>query len=517
MRNTFLSSQLIPALQDSPLNSKKFLPLDFLNESITKKTIWAELPHTWQVTSYNLADNTLKSAKKVFAILVLIDQAKAIKDLLSEGLNDDLLPLALYGDGTTGILQTNDGKTTFHTFARKYKANSAFLFVEKQWLMQAPIMETKGEEMTLHPECPLPFTETDIIGQGQSSIVLKAHLHRAHQHGYKVQGGSILVAVKQFKLKQFRGQDENVFNQEKQILERTRELDHPHLIKHFASCETGEHYFVFFPLADGKNLEDYWKRESSSARSPRLTLWALQQMLGVAAALEALHDKNIRHGDLKPENILHFNDAKGGRLVVADVGIARQHKQFTFERNKGTVTRATTPSYEAPEADYSVEGARSRNYDVWSLGCMFLEYVIWLLDGYQAVETFTNDRESQNKRFYAKTSESTAEVHPKVSERIKELLQDERCGDDTAMGALLKLIASDLLIVDKKTRATAKIVHARLADIVQQATANPSYLFKDTGRAPVLAPSSNKPQPDKSDARTSKDSVMQEERAHEQT
>jgi serine/threonine protein kinase len=91
---------------------------------------------------------------------------------------------------------------------------------------------------------------------------------------------------------------------------------------------------------------------------------------------------SIRHGDLKPENILGFSDETMdlGILRLADMSLTKRHVVATQLRTKGTNTRWSIRRYEAPEA-LSIDNVRSRLYDVWSMGCITLVFIIWILYG----------------------------------------------------------------------------------------------------------------------------------------
>jgi serine/threonine protein kinase len=200
-------------------------------------------------------------------------------------------------------------------------------------------------------------------------------------------------------------------------------------------------------------------------------------MLGMADALAALHDRKCRHGDLKPENILHFNSVSDPILVIGDVGVSRFHKQDTFLRKDQTMTSATTPSYEAPEVYTSPQVPRSRKYDIWSLGCIFLEFTTWFLWNNNAVIAFREKRIAPDKNSYF-YSNSRLDVHPKVIDAISSLLSDHRIGPETALWQLLILIRDDLLQVDVDRRPKADEVVAKLKTLFKKVEANEMFMYK---------------------------------------
>ncbi|KAJ0299197.1 hypothetical protein COL516b_009451 [Colletotrichum fioriniae] len=134
---------------------------------------------------------------------------------------------------------------------------------------------------------------------------------------------------------------------EAEVLQRIREMEHPHLIKAIAYYKRGDRYFIIFPWAGGGNLRDYWGREPPRKLDADFVGWALGQLCGLASAMNQLHstkDSACRHGDLKPENILCFENNKSSDsfsqpfLVIADVGLAKVHILATEMRNEATRT-----------------------------------------------------------------------------------------------------------------------------------------------------------------------------------
>lgn len=91
-----------------------------------------------------------------------------------------------------------------------------------------------------------------------------------------------------------------------------------------------------FRWADGGNLQEFWRNNAKPKLSTALVRDVIQQLHGLADALEKLHgfgpgDSSYRHGDVKPENILRVrtrvvaerqnSDIDVGIFKIADMGL----------------------------------------------------------------------------------------------------------------------------------------------------------------------------------------------------
>lgn len=173
-----------------------------------------------------------------------------------------------------------------------------------------------------------------------------------------------------------------------------------HLITLKATIEHQDSYYMVFDWADGGNLRDFWKSTPRALESD--TRWMLEQLTQLAKALEAIHSDRVRpqedsaafygrHGDIKPENILLFKDShdsqSGGKLVIADFGLTR----FRRDNNSRPRRLQGTLTYRAPECD--IPDARiSTGMDVWALGCVMLEYLVWSMEGARRLDEFAAAR-----------------------------------------------------------------------------------------------------------------------------
>lgn len=479
---------------------RTFLPTDAIDEVISTDIIKAQLSRFGILNSLfnpcykDPCSQIVKRAKKVFVILGLCELEKLIWEVVEEGLTDEQLPLArFYGEGPPNILISRHGKK-FQSFSNRGDNIGVENFLRKQWQVLAPVFTTLGEDLRLDALNPLPFYGIKKISFNDRSTVYKGTLHGAHFMP-KPKDNVKVVAIKDYT-------EQDDFDKEKKNLGLIQDLNNPHLIRHIATIQQGNSFYVIFPWANGGNLSDFWKRapEALQTRSPKLFMWCLEQMLGIVDALFALHNINCRHGDLKPENILHFKDSnesrdrysKYGILVIADVGVSRVHHVRTELRDDPTNTKATTPCYEAPEVEIHAERPRGRRYDMWSVGCMFMEFAIWLLYGNKAIDDFkklrraNDDRFPQKAPYYKRTRPDTAIIHPVAFDGLKALENDPRCAKGTGLAALVSLIASDLIVVDPEKRAKAGELRDKLRKIVQKAKGDSSYLMRSIEPPPSI-------------------------------
>jgi serine/threonine protein kinase len=247
-------------------------------------------------------------------------------------------------------------------------------------------------------------------------------------------------------VKRFLRNDPQAFEAEVSNLKRLKESDNPNLVKLLATYSYREHLYLIFEWADG-NLLDFW-REYQNPYGPVIsqdwTLWFSKHCLGIAKGLQAIHSVwqqeskagygsayqlHGRHGDVKPENILWFKDPSGvdgvpykGVLKISDFGLTTFHT----DNSKSAINAqeiGNSPTYRAPE--YDVLRQVSQSYDIWTLGCVLLEFATWFLLGWNKLEQFSIDR--------------TNEDHELMKEdKFFKLLQIDGTGGQGQIGANVK-------------------------------------------------------------------------------
>jgi serine/threonine protein kinase len=279
-----------------------------------------------------------------------------------------------------------------------------------------------------------------------------------------------VFAVKE--LKQLGSTQEVVEHWEREVkaLRMMNELEQDNIVRFITAFRrvkkhADEHYVVF-EWADGGNLQNLWDRTPSPELSGSLIRLVVDQLHGLAAALTAAHNlggsdtlgASYRHGDLKPENILVFEDGGPiGKLKIGDWGEAKYQGKITAIRAGRTTTRFGNKRYEAPEVETGVKISflgqskerRSRLGDVWAMGCITLEFIVWLLYGKRGLDQFNHDVSGDTfYTIFTENGEKVARVHVNAVAWMKRMALEPVCKVGiTALGDLLELVTNNLLVV----------------------------------------------------------------------
>jgi serine/threonine protein kinase len=307
-------------------------------------------------------------------------------------------------------------------------------------------------------------------------------------------------------IKKLYSSDKIEFEKEVAILKELRTTKHPHLITLLATFKYHGKYHLIFPWADA-NLRTFWKDRPFPDFNQANVLWSLDQMTGIANALYSIHNlasshppsadcpSNVvgqtdatsstqrektlygRHGDIKPENILWFGRLgesrdKMGVLQIADFGLGGFHGRDSRSKiNPDDVV--SSPIYEPPEC--KLHKPVSRAYDIWSLGCLYLEYVTWLLMGAAKIDEFSNEH------FFTITPDGNdAVVRNGVVDWVQELYGHEKCS--ALIHELLDLIMRRVLIPDSQERISAAELFDELNGLLKKATEDKVYALKPLPR-----------------------------------
>lgn len=285
-------------------------------------------------------------------------------------------------------------------------------------------------------------------------------------------------------LKILKADKQEEFDKEREALSKIQHCKNPHLITLIASFKLGSSFHFLFPWAEGGDLRFFWQTSWAGFEQQHERIsWGFGQMIGIAKAIDDLHkvqpydddggaDKNGRHGDLRPENILAFRDEQSNghvlwKLCITDAGLAKFHERITDQRIDGTTTTRGSIEYAPPESrDKNANKPRSRKYDLWSLGCIFLEFAIWMVEGPGAIKQSREKRLKdgayqayhRKDKLLSQVKENAYKLRPPVKEDISSL-RDER-KYPIRFRKLADIIENKLLAEEEKRFEASQLVPA---------------------------------------------------------
>lgn len=452
---------------------QRFLP-DAALDKVTGRAVIQRIIAQDQTLVQNIieqsqfVDDVYQKGRRLFAICVYCDQALSyLKAMLENDLTDVSLPLK---DNDFGSLNQH------RKFVRSFTANQKHF--NTIYLSEGSILKL-DDRLSDRFSIPIDYEEkpASFKGRGAFGEVWEVKIH-SDQHPF-LRGAN---EDSQFAMKvtQHEGREQNYHR-------AMAGLNHSHLVKCLASFTLGAKYQMIYELASC-DLEDFiQKHPCATPRSGLTSSWLAQQLAGLAGALQVVHNpdgstssndasslgvpktNSAKSGyihDIKPENILVFiyrgnvcwlrlSDFSCAKVVDFVATISGKRDSYK------TGTKSGTPIYRAPE---SQDGATSRPYDMWSLGCVYLELLVWYVEGYQALVSFRNDREAQvrpggifDEGFYSEVSPGNVQLREPVVKKIGEL-------SNSCKGELKEIVdvIPSLLRIKPKERLSASQLASKL-------------------------------------------------------
>ncbi|KAK0742735.1 kinase-like domain-containing protein [Schizothecium vesticola] len=537
-------NRLVDKLTDSPYSRMQFVTIDDVVEIFSLKTVLDLLPAcypqkepgTYATLANRICGNEAERREekgdkaaydRILTILTLMEKEQMITEFIDKGLNNGQLP---WKDSPLPLSESGSG----------WQRSDAINFSWRQWQVLAPVLGPKKDLQACHYQFPssqpMPFTKTegsDLKRGGYGTVNIVTVPGRAHNRF----GDDSTFAVKTLEPGTLTSKD---FRREVDNLNR---CNHPHIVELLFSIIIGEpedaKHLLGFPAANG-TLEDLIRTPPETLTTNLYTLakWFLVQCLGLSEGLHRIHDNDTSiasphlamngeagkdkygiHSDIKPANILWFGrptypafDRLGlGNLQLGDLGITTFHREETRSNNPHG---ARTNTYASPESDDPTQrNSKSRAFDIWGLGCVFLELLGYLvLQDPEFAEKFSNDRAAAGHdifdTFYATKRESDSVdglimlCEPYINDAVRncmdELLEHGACTE--FVRDFVMLIRDEMLVVDRNKRYCIGEVSSRLQKMKQKGDAHKRYYTRPT--PPLETPDSPRPpqfdQPEKS-------------------
>jgi tetratricopeptide (TPR) repeat protein/predicted Ser/Thr protein kinase len=146
----------------------------------------------------------------------------------------------------------------------------------------------------------------------------------------------------------------------KQELVLSHQVTHKNVVRIYDLGEADGVKFITMEYIEGSDLRSIILETKHFAFSE-----AVEVMLQVCRAIEAVHAVGVIHRDLKPQNIMRD---KNGRVIVMDFGLAR-----LLESNGMTQTGALVGTMEYMSPEQALGSQLDHRSDIFTLGLIFYE------------------------------------------------------------------------------------------------------------------------------------------------
>ncbi|GFG06232.1 vegetative incompatibility protein HET-E-1 [Aspergillus udagawae] len=214
-----------------------------------------------------------------------------------------------------------------------------------------------------------------------------------------------------------------------------------------------------------QNLAVFWQQTLDTSSSRRFLRFCLSQMTGIAEALAYViqNDPEERYISLlkiTPRSIQWCN------YLRPTWGTLRLDlRTLIADQSKLPVRlRQSEKTYHAP---YDGEaGDVQKSHCVWSLGCIYFEFLIWAVMGATNREEFHEARGGADAPFYSKTSSDNYqgfELSPEVSRWAAMLLNEPELPPEVPR--FTEYLLQHVLVVDPSARVSARQLASDLENI----------------------------------------------------
>ncbi|OTB11876.1 hypothetical protein K445DRAFT_306579 [Daldinia sp. EC12] len=463
--------------------------------------------------------NGSKPLLKLLTVFIAMEKLEDFVYCIKEGMDDGCLPMKVdNASGGNRLLYCKHHETHHTTINELRRPSYRTQFMQWSYSLIAPcIASTKYKHSHYHLDAGDIFPMTsgnklqkqgatgkgskaqtyeESLAYGGFSEVYRVEIDNSHYDFGNI--GIIHHEKNAFALKKLTSRDRNDFDMELSSLlfcmdKSIKEKVDKHMTQPLATFEVdesvanGKTYYILFEWANG-NLNDFWKKKDKRRLDKAHCKWMSHEFYSLCRALACVHngqeeylqtldgedlEKKLqvtssdasrlygRHGDIKPDNFLWLGPSESlGRLALSDFGLGRLHTQVS-RSNQDPRNIARTETYKAPE--FELPGNKiSRASDIFSLGCVFLEYVTWYLLGSQKLtEEFSSSRSEADINgfesdafFVIRSIEGENGPRPFLKEGVKNWIKKLQNHEDCTwyLYQLLEIIRDKMLSPDREKR-----------------------------------------------------------------
>ncbi|KAL8392052.1 hypothetical protein RB595_002307 [Gaeumannomyces hyphopodioides] len=271
---------------------------------------------------------------------------------------------------------------------------------------------------------------------------------------------------------------------------------------------------IVLEYANGGSLLQLFENPGLPRLEDRRHFWG--QLFDLTKGLEALQNSSsgsdtgrigeyalrADHQDIKPDNILAFHvDAESpysARLKLSDFGNSQIERTVKGGFNVPAKNTMGCGTYAAPEnckrgKDFHWAWDRS---DVWSLGCVASQALVWSIRGPKALEEYDNRRFEEGKKncfgngFYPGAFHNGHIPHPLIEKEHNKALEEVDDKDDKITRGVHRIILDRMLVGDPADRSTPKRVYdawvALLAEVDDAPAESPTPHKKRRPEVPTI-------------------------------
>ncbi|CAM1507875.1 Fc.00g047230.m01.CDS01 [Cosmosporella sp. VM-42] len=346
----------------------------------------------------------------IFSILVYIGMPEFIVDFVQNGWDDEKLPMIDRGP-------FNDSPATSEMIDE---------FRKKQWQF-CPVRfmnRRRWDRRNLDPRQILPIEHkeclTKQVTSGPKTIVSKVKLHQ----GFRDLGEEDIVVFKEYQCHQFEDLRKS-WEREINAFAKIRHEDN--IVKYIGAFEQNNKCVVVLEYANGGTLRELFQRNQQPQSRPEVIyLW--ESLVKLLNPIHHLHHLGAgggvgcAHRDIKPANILVFETTPGSfenlTFKISDFDASTDIRpvsltETSIQDNGGSRTYAAPEACRFDEVEESDLKHVSLDCDVWSLGCVFSEVLVWLGGQWLGLQQYAAERTKNNT--YAIGSGYEACFHDRIS------------------------------------------------------------------------------------------------------
>ncbi|KAI0150576.1 kinase-like domain-containing protein [Xylariaceae sp. FL1272] len=283
-------------------------------------------------------------------------------------------------------------------------------------------------------------------------------------------------------------------------------LNENHFLDYYGCFVQGSSCILLMEYAEKGSLSTFWADHSDVPRTIQEAKNLWHDLEHLVTGLSWLHNGGIHksniHQDIKPDNIfVSENPSKPGRLLFrfGDFGMT---SQTTFAENGETTGpwNSGTKMYSSPELAQIHEGVGMNREvgwpsDVFSLGCVLLEFAVWMSLHERGRVTFEQERinaTSDDQRVkdagYQGAFHNGYEILPIVEEKILEITAIGRTDSSIAQlcSHMMNFIQEQMLHPKDTQRLTAQQLTTKFLTALEKH--QPSPIYPDGTSEPLSSP-----------------------------